>query len=340
MSEIMHDVIALLADKRNLSRDQAGRAFQIIMNGGATPAQMAAFLMGLRLKGETTDEIAAGAQVMRAKAQRIKAPSLTMDTCGTGGDAKGTYNISTAVAFVLAASGVTIAKHGNRAVSSQSGSADVLALLGVRVDAEAPVLERCLAECNICFLMAPKFHPAMRHIAPIRQELGIRTVFNLLGPLSNPANPSHQLLGVYSDAWVEPMANALKELGTQRAWVVHGSDGLDELTLTGSSKVAELKGGKIQTFEINPEDAGLPKASLEDLRGKDPAFNAKALTHALSGAESVYRNAVLYNAAAGLVIAGKVSDLKAGVAMAKDAIDSGKAYSTLQRLAFLSNERA
>ncbi len=266
---VFHSIIALLADGKNLSHDMAVRAFQIIMNGGATPAQMGAFLMGLRMKGETVEEITAGATAMRVKAQHIKAPPGAIDTCGTGGDARGTYNISTAVAFVLAACGVPVAKHGNRSVSSQSGSADVLKVLGVKVDAEIPVLERCLAECGICFLMAPKFHPAMRHVAPVRQELAMRTVFNLLGPLSNPAAPSYQLLGVYDAAWVEPLAHVLKELGTKAAWVVHGSDGLDELTLSGASTVAELKDGAVRCFEVTPEEAGPEARAAGSAQGQN-----------------------------------------------------------------------
>jgi len=334
-----HSILAILADGKNLPQDMAVRAFQIIMNGGATPAQMGAFLMGLRNKGETVEEISAGALAMRVKAQQLKAPPGAIDTCGTGGDARGTYNISTAVAFVLAACGVPVVKHGNRSVSSQSGSADVLAALGVKVDAGIPVLERCLIQCGICFLMAPKFHPAMRHVAPVRQELGMRTVFNLLGPLSNPAAPDYQLLGVYSKAWVEPLAHVLKTLGTKAAWVVHGSDGLDELTLSGPSSVAELKDGQVRSFEITPEDAGLPRAPLEEVKGKTPEVNAKALTEALSGVESTYRNAVVYNAAAGLLIAGKVVDLKAGALMAKETIDSSRAYGVLKKLVEVSNQR-
>lgn len=334
-----HNILALLAERKNLPREQCTRAFQLIMNGGATPAQMAAFLMGLRMKGETVDEITAAAYVLRMKAAKIKTPAGCIDTCGTGGDAKGTYNISTAVAFVLAACGVPVAKHGNRAVSSQSGSADVLSLLGVKIDADVRVLERCFKECNIAFLMAPRFHNAMRHVAPIRQELGIRTVFNLLGPLANPAHPDYQLLGIYSKAWVEPIANVLKELGTKAAWVVHGSDGLDELTITGASYVTELKDGVIRSFEITPEDAGLERAPLDELKGKNPEYNATALLNALSGMESAYRRAVLLNAAAGLLITGKSKDLKAGVAMATEAIDSGKAHTLLKKLVEVSNER-
>jgi len=336
----IHPILALLADGKNLPHDMAVRAFQIIMNGGATPAQMGAFLMGLRIKGETVEEISAGAVAMRTKAQRFRAPAGAIDTCGTGGDARGTYNISTAVAFVLAACDIPVVKHGNRSVSSQSGSADVLAVLGVNVNAELPVLERCLAECGICFLMAPRFHPAMRHVAPVRQELGMRTVFNLLGPLSNPGAPNYQLLGVYSDTWVEPLAQVLKQLGTQSAWVVHGSDGLDELTLSGASMVAELKYGAVRRFEVTPEDAGLPRAPVESLKGQTPEVNASALVEALSGMENAYRNAVVYNAAAGLLIAGKVQDLKQGAAMAKEAIDSSRAHAVLKKLVEVSNGRA
>jgi anthranilate phosphoribosyltransferase len=337
---VFHDLLSLLADRKNLTRDAATRAFQIIMNGGATPAQMAAFLMGLRMKGETVEELTAAATVMRVKALRLQTPEGCIDSCGTGGDAKGTYNISTAVAFVLAACGVPVAKHGNRAVSSQSGSADVLFQLGVKIDADIPVLERCLRECNIAFLMAPRFHPAMRHVGPVRQELGIRTIFNLLGPLSNPAHPAFQLLGVYSADWLEPMAHALGELGAKAAWVVHGSDGLDEMTLSGKTHVAELKDGKVRRFDVTPEDAGLQGASLEELRGGDVEHNAKALVHALSGMESAHRRAVVFNAGAGLVVAGKAADLKAGAAMAAEAIDSGRAHTLLRKLADMSHEKA
>lgn len=337
MDSAFTPILALLADGKNLPQEIAVRAFQIIMNGGATPAQMAAFVMALRIKGETPDEITAGAIALRAKAKRITLPKGAIDTCGTGGDARGTYNISTAAAFVLAACGVPVAKHGNRAVSSQSGSADVLELLGINIDAEVPVLERCLAEAGICFLMAPKFHPAMRHVAPIRQELGFRTIFNILGPLANPGAPDYQLLGVYAAHWVEPLAHVLKQLGTEAAWVVHGHDGLDELSITGPSTVAELKFGAVRTFEVTPDDAGLPLAALDDIRGKTPDVNARALEQAISGAESTYRNAILFNAGAGLLIAGKAGTLRDGVAMAKDAIDSGRAFSTLKKLAEISN---
>ena len=336
---VFHNILAILADGKNLNYDNAVRAFQIIMNGGATPAQIAAFLMALRLKGETVDEITAGAVAMRVKAQSIHFATNVMDTCGTGGDARGTYNISTAVAFVLAACGVKIAKHGNRSVSSISGSADVLSHLGVKIDAEMLVLERCLAQCGICFLMSPRFHTAMRNVAPIRQELGIRTIFNVLGPLSNPAAPTHQLLGVYSADLVEPLAHVLKHLETQAAWVVHGADGVDELSLSGVSKVAELKNGEVRCFDVTPEDAGLSRVSLDAIKGGTPQENASAMLQLLSGVESAYRNAVVYNAAAGLIIAGKANDLKEGVAQAREGIDSGRAYTTLKKLIEISNER-
>jgi anthranilate phosphoribosyltransferase len=333
-------ILDVLADGKNLPYDMAVRAFQVIMNGGATPAQIAAILMALRIKGETVEEISAGAMAMRVKAQPIHFAAGVMDTCGTGGDARGTYNISTAVALVLASCGVRVAKHGNRSVSSVSGSADVLSVLGVKIDAELSVLERCLAQCNICFLMSPRFHTAMRYVAPIRQELGIRSIFNVLGPLSNPAMPTHQLLGVYADSLVEPLANVLKHLETQAAWVVHGADGVDELSLGGVTKVAELKNGEVRVFELVPEDAGLERVSLEHLKGGTPHQNATAMQQLLSGVESAYRNAVLYNSAAGLVVAGKASDLKAGVEIAKDGIDSGRAFVTLKKLVEISNEKA
>lgn len=337
MEHVLHPVLALLADKKNLPLDVATRAFQIIMNGGATPAQIAAFLMGLRIKGESVEEITAGATAMLVKARAFNGVAGAIDTCGTGGDMRGTYNISTATALVLVASGVPVVKHGNRSVSSLSGSADVLQILGVKTEAEPEILEKCLRECGIAFLFAPKFHPAMRHVAPIRQEMGLRTIFNILGPLTNPAKPDFQLLGVYSKSLLRPMAEALKTLGTKAAWVVHGSDGLDELTITGMSYVAALKDGEISEFEVSPEDAGLPRAMLDDIKGGDPERNARALIEAISGMENPYRNAIVYNAAAGLLISGKVDNLKNGATLAKEAIDSGKAHSLLKRLVDISN---
>ncbi|MFO0389082.1 MAG: anthranilate phosphoribosyltransferase [Alphaproteobacteria bacterium] len=336
----IHTILALLADKKNLPLDTATRAFQIIMNGGATPAQMAAFVTALRLKGETVEEITGGAMALRAKCTKFNAPVGAIDPCGTGGDAKGTYNISTAVAFVLAACGVPVAKAGNRAVSSASGSADVLKALGVNVDAEPAVMERCIRELNIAFLLAPKYHPAVRHISPVRQELGFRTIFNLLGPISNPANLTYQFMGVYDKKWLEPLAHAMKELGLKRAWIVHGNDGLDELTLSGASTVAELKDGAVHSFEITPEEAGLQGASLDELKGGNAEHNAAALKSAISGMESAYRRSVLYNTAAALLVAEKVHSLKEGVAMAAESIDSGDAHKVLMKFVDMSNTKA
>lgn len=340
MSEnaIQH-VLALLADGKNLPLDVATRAFQIIMNGGATPAQIAAFLMGLRIKGETVDEITAGATAMRVKARPFSGISGAIDTCGTGGDSRGTYNISTATALVLAACGVPVVKHGNRSVSSRSGSADVLEILGVKADAEPEVAGRCLRDCNIAFLFAPKFHPAMRHVQPIRQELAMRTVFNILGPLTNPAAPDFHLLGVYNKSLLLPLAETLNALGTKSAWLVHGCDGLDELTLTGSSSVVALKDGQIIEFEVTPEDAGLTRVPLEDLKGGSPEVNAAALREAISGVETPYRNAIVFNTAAGLLIAGKTMNLKEGVEIAKKTIDSGAVFSLLKKLIDVSNSK-
>lgn len=337
MNNSLHHALALLADGKNLPRELAERLFQIIMNGGATPAQMGAILLGLRAKGETMDELAAGATALRAKAPRVRTPEGAIDTCGTGGDGRGTQNISTAAAFVLAACGVPVTKHGNRSVSSRSGSADVLAALGVRLDADIPVLERCLAECNICFLMAPRFHTAMRHVAPVRQELGMRTIFNLLGPLANPATPPFQLLGVYSPNWLEPMASALRSLGTKAAWVVHGDGGLDELSLSGPSQVIELKNGELRRFEITPEDAGLARSPSDALSGGTPEENAAAMQQALSGVSGPYRDAAILNAAAGLVIAGRATTLKEGAQQAAQAIDSGTAFALIRKLAHTSS---
>jgi anthranilate phosphoribosyltransferase len=334
-----HQVLKQVASGAKLSREQAERAFLIIMNGGATPAQIAGFLMAIKMRGETVDEITGGAAVLRVKAPKFNAPTGTMDTCGTGGDAKGSYNISTASAFVLGACGVPVAKHGNRSVSSKSGSADVLTALGVKIDASIPLLERCLREVGMCFLMAPQFHPAMRHVAPVRQELGVRTIFNILGPLANPAHPELQLLGVYEKSLLAPMVEVLKQLGVKRAWVVHGSDGMDEITITGKTHVAALNNGEITTFEVSPEDAGLECHSSEALKGGDAGTNAQALREVLLGSKSAYRDAVLINTAAALIIAEKATNLREGVTMATEAIDSGKAYKLLQTLIDASHAR-
>ncbi len=325
-------LIAHVADGKSLSRAAAEQAFEIIMSGEATPSQMGGFLMALRVRGETVDEITGAAKVMRAKALSVKAPRGAIDTCGTGGDASGTYNISTGAALVVAAAGVPVAKHGNRALSSKSGSADVLAALGVNIDADMALVEKSINEAGIGFLMAPRHHAAMRHVGPTRVELGTRTIFNLLGPLSNPAGTTRQLIGVFHRQWTEPMAEVLGQLGSEAAWVVHGSDGLDELTTTGASTVSELKDGKVTTFEITPEDAGLKRVDPQELKGGDPATNAKAITEMLNGAPGAYRDIVLLNAGAALVVAGKAADIKAGIATAAEVIDSGAALTTLERL--------
>ncbi len=331
-------LLAFVADGGKLSQAQAEEAFEIIMSGNATPSQMGAMLMGLRLRGETVDEIAGAARVMRAKAVPIQAPPGAIDTCGTGGDASGTFNISTGAAIVAAACGVPVAKHGNRAASSKSGSADVLAALGVNLDADMALVAESLKLNNIGFMMAPRHHAAMRHVGPTRVELGTRTIFNLLGPLANPAGAKRQLLGVFSRQWIKPVAEVLGQLGSERAWVVHGSDGLDELTTTGTSYVAELKDGKVATFEVTPEDAGLPRVASDALKGGDPAFNAQAITAMLDGATGPYRDIVLLNAAAALIVAGKAADLKAGVKLAAEAIASGKAKATLAALVATSTK--
>ncbi len=325
-------LLAFVGGGGQLSQAQAEEAFEIIMSGYATPSQMGGFLMALRVRGETVDEIVGAARVMRAKALRIDAPPGAIDTCGTGGDASGTYNISTGAALVVAACGVPVAKHGNRALSSKSGSADVLAALGVNIDADMALVAESLRTAHIGFLMAPRHHSAMRHVGPTRVELGTRTIFNLLGPLSNPANAERQLLGVFHRQWIQPLAEVLGALGSERAWVVHGSDGLDELTTTGASYVAELKDGKVTTFEVTPEDAGLPRATMEALKGGDPAANAAAVHHLLAGKPGAYRDIVLLKAAAALIVAGKADNLKAGVAIAAEAIDSGRARKTLDAL--------
>ncbi len=333
MSEnAIQPLIDQLASGARLSFDQAARAFQIIMNGGATPAQMGAFLMALKLHGETADEIAAGAEVMRAKATKIAAPEGTIDVCGTGGDMHGTLNISSAVAFVVAACGVPVAKHGGKAVSSASGSADVLKMLGVNIEMKPERAASCLRDVGITFLYAPLYHTAMRHVAPVRQELRTRTVFNILGPLTNPAQPDFQLLGVYDRKLTRTLAEVLQKLGTKAAWVVCGADGLDEISIASATRVAQLRDGAVTEFDVTPEDAGLEREALIALKGGDPEHNAQSLRGVLLGSKGPYHSAVVLNAAAALVIAGKAADLKSAAAMAANAIDSGKAYKCLQQL--------
>lgn len=336
----MKPLLARLAGGAPLERADAETAFKLIMGGEATPAQIGAFLMGLRIRGETVDEIAAAASVIRAKAQTIQAPPGAIDTCGTGGDSASTYNISTAAAIVTASCGVPVAKHGNRAVSSKSGSADVLSALGVNINAGEKLVVKSLHENNLCFLMAPRHHAAMRHVGPVREELGLRTLFNLLGPLANPAGTRRQLLGVFADRWVTPLAEVLGLLGAERAWVVHGSDGLDELTVTGPSLVAEWHEGKVTRFEITPESAGLPRSPIEALKGGDAAYNAAALRRLLQGEQGAYRDVVLLNSGAALLVAGKAQNLNEGVALAGAALDSGRARDCLDRLVGITNQES
>lgn len=333
MTNTIQKYIEKASNRIDLEAAEAENAFQIIMNGGATPAQIAAFLVALRMKGETVTEITAGAKVMRAKAEPFSCPEGAVDTCGTGGDAKGTLNISTAVAIVVAACGVPVVKHGNRSISSKSGSSDVLSELSVNVNAGFKALEAALAHSNLTFLMAPRFHKAMRHVAPIRAELGLRTVFNLLGPLSNPAKPPYQVMGVYDRALLHPMAETLGKLGCKRAWVVHGSDGLDELTTTGESWVVELReDGSIHEFTVHPEEYGIEQVDLADIQGGGPAFNALRLRELLRGEKDAYRDIVLLNSAAVLAVAGKAKDIAQGIPLAAHAIDSRKAQETLATL--------
>src|SRR4051794_40479137 len=277
-------LIGKVAGGKALTREEAEAAFEVMMSGEATPSQMGGFVMALRVRGETVDEIAGAVSIMRSKMLRVEAPPDAMDVVGTGGDAAGTYNISTTTAFVVAGAGVPIAKHGNRALSSKSGAADVLTALGVRIDLGPEAVGRCIREAGIGFMFAPAHHSAMKHVGPTRVELGTRTIFNLLGPLSNPAGTRRQIVGVFAPAWVEPLAQVLGNLGAERAWVMHGSDGLDELTTTGSSQVAECLDGKVRSFEVTPEQVGLQRARPEDLRGGDPASNARALRDLLGGA--------------------------------------------------------
>lgn len=328
----MKAILGKVAAGGRLTEAEAGTAFDILMSGNATPAQMGGFLMALRVRGETVDEITGAARVMRAKALSIDAPPGTIDTCGTGGDGAGTFNISTATALVVAACGIPVAKHGNRAMSSKSGAADVLSALGVNIDCDMSLVRRCLWEVGLCFLMAPRHHNAMRNVGPTRVELGTRTIFNLMGPLSNPAGTRRQLIGVFDGRWIEPLAQVLGRLGAESAWVVHGSDGLDEITLTGPTQVAALSGGSVRRLEVTPEQAGLQRVRPEDLRGGDPEANAAALRAVLAGTHGPYRDIVCLNSAAALMVAGKVENLGSGVSLAAAAIDSGAAARVLARL--------
>ncbi len=328
--------IAKAAAGKPLSFDEAREAFGIIMSGEATPGQIGGFLMALRVRGETVDEISGAVSTMREKMVRVTAPEDAIDIVGTGGDGSHSVNISTASAFVIAGAGVPVAKHGNRGLSSQTGAADVLTALGVKIDLEPDAIGRCISQAGVGFMFAPSHHPAMRHVGPTRAELGTRTIFNLLGPLSNPAGVKRQMVGVFAPEWILPVAETLKTLGAERAWVAHG-DGYDEITSTGETEVAELAGGAVRSFTLTPEAVGLKRYTRDELRGGDAAFNAAALRRLLEGAPGAYRDTVLMNAGAGLVVAGKAAAIGDGIAMAAQSIDSGRAAGVLDRLVATSN---
>jgi anthranilate phosphoribosyltransferase len=329
-------LLAKVATGQRLSEVEAAAAFDAMMSGDATPAQMGGFLMALRVRGETVEEITGAARTMRAKVLAVAAPKDAIDIVGTGGDGQGSFNISSAAALVVAGCGVPVAKHGNRKASSLTGAADVLEALGVNINCDLSLIERAIREAGIGFLMAQRHHSAMRHVGPTRVELGTRTIFNLLGPISNPAGVKRQLVGVFARDWVKPIADVLGKLGGERAWVVHG-DGLDELTTTGITTVAELSNGEVRSFEVTPEDAGLPRARLDDLKGGDPAANAARMVVMLDGRLGPVRDIVLLNAAAALIVAGRACDLRDGVTQAARSIDSGGAKRVLERLIAITN---
>jgi len=335
--ESFKPLIAKVAAGSRLSRAEAVDAFDALLSGEVTPSQMGGFLMALRVRGESVEEITGAVTAMRAKMLRVDAPAEAIDVVGTGGDGSGSYNVSTLAALIVAACGAPVAKHGNRAASSKSGAADTLAALGVKIGVAPATVERCIREAGIGFMFAPAHHAAMRHVAATRVELGTRTLFNLLGPLSNPAGVKRQLIGVFSAAWLEPLAAVLRNLGSERVWIAHGADGLDEMSTTGPTKVVELKDGAIRAFEVTPESAGLPRVDLASLKGGDAQRNAAALRAVLAGARDAYRDIAVFNAAGALVVAGKANDLAEGAAMADEALRSSAAQRVLDRLIAVSN---
>jgi anthranilate phosphoribosyltransferase len=330
-------LIAKVASGALLSREEAALAFDRMMSGEATPSQMGGLLMGMRVRGETVDEITGAASTMRAKMTKVAAPPEAIDVVGTGGDGSGSYNVSTCAALIVAGAGIPVAKHGNRALSSKSGAADVLGALGVKIDLRPDEITRCIYEAGIGFMFAPAHHPATKNVAATRVELATRTIFNLLGPLSNPAGVRRQMIGVFSRQWIEPMAQVLKALGAEAAWVAHGSDGLDEITTSGPTHVAALENGTVRTFEVNPEDIGIAKSKPDALRGGDAETNAAALKAVLKGTKGPYRDIAVLNAAAALIVAGKAKDLKEGAVIATKSIDSGEAEGRLDKLIKVSN---
>ena len=330
-------IIAKAADGKPLTRDEAKAAFNIMMSGDATPSQIAGLLMALRVRGETVDEITGAVEIMREKMIRVNAPSNAIDIVGTGGDASGSYNISTCAAIVAAGAGLKVAKHGNRALSSRSGAADVLMALGVKIDLPPEKIGECIAEAGVGFMFAPAHHASMKYVGPTRVELGTRTIFNLLGPLSNPAGVKKQITGVFSKAWVEPLAHVLKNLGSDACWICHGEGGLDEIVPTGTTWISELKNGKITGFEATPETVGLKRSKLEDLKGGDAAQNATALRGVLQGEKSAFRDAVVMTTGAALLMDNKAKNYADGVRMAEKAIDNGSALASLEKLIKVSN---
>jgi anthranilate phosphoribosyltransferase len=338
-SQELRALIQKVSTGATLSEVEIRTALEQMTEGAATPAQMGAFLMALRVRGETVEEITGAAQMLRARMHRIEVPPGAVDIVGTGGDGTGTFNVSTCAALIAAGAGVKIAKHGNRSVSSLAGASDVLAALGVNLEVPFETISRCVAEAGVGFMWAPRHHPAMKHWAPIRGELAIRTIFNLLGPISNPAGVKRQVVGVFSWQWVEPIAHVLDNLGCEHVWVVHGHDGLDELTTTGATDVAEVKDGKVTVFEVTPADAGLPPARLSDLKGGDARFNAAAIRDVLAGKKTPLRDIAVLNAAAALIVAGKAANLPDGAALATHSIESGAARAALERLVAITNGR-
>jgi anthranilate phosphoribosyltransferase len=340
MGDLFKTLIAKVATGASMTREEAASAFDRMMSGEATPSQMGGLLMAMRVRGETVDEITGAVTTMRNKMIRVPAPPDAIDIVGTGGDGSGSFNISTCAAFIVAGAGVPVAKHGNRALSSKSGAADVLASLGVNIELAGEDVGRCIRGAGIGFMFAPAHHPAMKNVGPTRIELGTRTIFNLLGPLSNPAGVKRQMTGAFAKHWIEPMARVLQNLGSEAVWVVHGCDGLDEITTTGATSVSALEHGKIRNFEISPDDVGLPRADPAALRGGDAESNAGALLDVLKGKKGPLRDIALFNAAAALVIAGKAVDLKAAMTVAIKSIESGEAEGCLERLIAISNARA
>lgn len=335
--ETFKPFLAKIATGAVLSREEARDAFEALLSGEVTHAQAGAFLMGLRVRGEALSEIVGAVEAMRSRMLRVCAPAEAIDIVGTGGDGSGSYNVSTLAAIIVASCGVPVAKHGNRAASSKSGAADVLTALGVRIGLPPTESERCLKEAGLCFLFAQTHHASMRHVGPVRTELGTRTLFNFIGPLSNPAGVKRQLVGVPSAAWLVPLTETLRELGSEVIWTVHGSDGLDEITTTGPTEIVVLEKGDIRHIRVTPEEVGLARARREDLKGGDPAHNAAALVTVLEGRPGAYRDIGLINAGASLVVAGRARDLAEGVAQARAALDSGAARATLSRLVAVSN---